>query len=221
MAERDRKDDHAHPHDHDHGADPHAAVTEEERREFELLERSIRELLIEKGVFTADDVRRVIDRAATRTPADGARVIARAWADEAFRRRLLAEPKAAIEQMGYDLGPAEPNLVVLEQTDRVHHLVVCTLCSCYPRVLLGPPPDWYKSKEYRARAVRDPRGVLKEFGTEVGGEVEVRVVDSTADMRYLVLPQRPEGSEGMNEAELARLVTRDCMVGVTFPDRPR
>jgi nitrile hydratase len=221
MAERDRKDDHAHPHDHAHGADPHAAVTEEERREFELLERSIRELLIEKGVFTADDVRRVIDRAATRTPADGARVIARAWADEAFRRRLLAEPKAAIEQMGYDLGPAEPNLVVLEQTDRVHHLVVCTLCSCYPRVLLGPPPDWYKSKEYRARAVRDPRGVLKEFGTEVGGEVEVRVVDSTADMRYLVLPQRPEGSEGMNEAELARLVTRDCMVGVTFPDRPR
>lgn len=213
-------DHHDHDHDHDHALDPHAAVTEEERREFELLERSIRELLIEKGVFTADDVRRVIDRAATRTPADGARVIARAWTDPAYKKRLIETPKEAVEELGYDLGPAEPNLVVLEQSERVHYVVVCTLCSCYPRVLLGPPPDWYKSVAYRARVVRDPRGVLQEFGTEIASDVEVRVVDSTADMRYLVLPQRPKGSERLNELELSRLVTRDCMVGVTFPDRP-
>ncbi|MSO65492.1 MAG: nitrile hydratase subunit alpha [Alphaproteobacteria bacterium] len=209
-------DHHDHPPD-EYGA--HPGVTDEERREFELLEQAIRELLIAKGVFSADDVRRVIDRAATRTPADGARVVARAWTDPAYKKRLLETPKQAIEEMGYDLGSAEPNLVVLEQTERLHHLVVCTLCSCYPRVLLGPPPDWYKSKEYRARAVVDPRGVLREFGTTVATEVEVRVVDSTADMRYLVLPQRPPGSEQMDEKALAKLVTRDCMVGVTLPDR--
>ena len=153
------------------------------------------------------------------SPADGAKVVAKAWSDSAFKAQLLADPKAAIESLGYDVGPA-PNLVVLENTDSLHHVVVCTLCSCYPRVLLGPPPDWYKSKQYRGRVVIDPRGVLQEFGTALADDVEIKVVDSTADMRYLVLPPRPTGTDGMSEQDLAALVTRDSMVGVTFPDKP-
>ncbi len=204
-----------HDHDHDHTPIEEAGTS----REFELLEQAIRELLIEKGVFTAEEVRRQVDATDSVSPADGAKVVAKAWADPAYKARLLEDPKAAIEELGYDLGPA-PNLVVLENTDALHHVVVCTLCSCYPRVLLGPPPDWYKSKEYRGRVVIDPRGVLKEFGTSVPDAAEIKVVDSTADMRYLVLPRRPEGTDGMSEAQLAALVTRDCMVGVTFPDTP-
>ncbi|NQV81710.1 MAG: nitrile hydratase subunit alpha [Alphaproteobacteria bacterium] len=207
-------------HDHDHDHDDHAAIEEGgPPTEFELLERAIRELLIEKEVFSADDLRRQVDRTDSVSPADGAKVVARAWTDPAFKAQLLADPKAAIESLGYDVGPA-PNLVVLENTSTLHHVVVCTLCSCYPRVLLGPPPDWYKSKEYRGRVVIDPRGVLHEFGTELSDQVEIKVVDSTADMRYLVLPPRPAGSENLSEQALAALVTRDCMVGVTFPDRP-
>lgn len=210
----------AHSH-HDHDHDDHAAIEDSgTSQEFELLERAIRELLIEKGVFSADDVRRQIDETDSVSPADGAKVVAKAWADPEYKAWLLKDPKAAIESLGYDLGPA-PNLVVLENTADLHHVVVCTLCSCYPRVLLGPPPDWYKSKEYRGRVVVNPRSVLQEFGTDVSDGVEIKVVDSTADMRYLVLPERPAGTEGMGEEQLAALVTRDCMVGVTFPDTPK
>ncbi len=211
---------HHHDHDHDHDHDDHAAIEEGAApTEFDLLEQAVRELLIEKGVFSADDLRRQVDRTDSVSPADGAKVVAKAWSDSAFKAQLLADPKAAIESLGYDVGPA-PNLVVLENTDSLHHVVVCTLCSCYPRVLLGPPPDWYKSKQYRGRVVIDPRGVLQEFGTALADDVEIKVVDSTADMRYLVLPPRPTGTDGMSEQDLAALVTRDCMVGVTFPDKP-
>lgn len=208
----------AHHHDHDH--DDHAPIEDGKTpTEFDLLEQAIRELLIEKNVFSADDLRRQVDRTDSVSPADGAKVVAKAWSDAAFKAQLLSDPKTAIEALGYDVGPA-PNLVVLENTEALHHVVVCTLCSCYPRVLLGPPPDWYKSKEYRGRVVIDPRGVLTEFGTQLDDQVEIKVVDSTADMRYLVLPPRPADTEGMSEQQLAALVTRDCMVGVTFPDSP-
>ena len=163
-------------------------------------------------------MQRLIEFQEARSPVDGARVVARAWTDADYKRRLLADPEAALLELGYPLvGSAK--LAVLENTDAVHHLVVCTLCSCYPTSLLGLPPDWYKSFAYRSRAVVDPRGVMREFGLDVG-DVEVRVVDSTADLRYLVLPQRPAGTEGMAEEELAGLVTRDSMIGVGVPPAP-
>ncbi len=170
--------------------------------------------LVDKGVLTREEIQFQIDLQETRSPADGARLVARAWVDPAFKARLLADPKAATAELGVDASSI-PELVVLENTDQVHHLVVCTLCSCYPRPILGRPPDWYKSFNYRSRAVVEPRAIMREFGYEPGPDVEIRVHDSTADVRYLVLPQRPVGSEGMSEAELARLVTRDSMIGVT------
>jgi nitrile hydratase len=151
----------------------------------------------------------------TRTPALGAAVIARAWADAAFKTRLMADGTRAVGEMGIPMGDAE--LIVVENTPDTHNVVVCTLCSCYPRTVLGLPPDWYKSRNYRSRVVVEPRTVLKEFGTEVPDDVTVRVHDSNADMRYLVLPMRPAGTEGWNEERLAQLVTRDCMVGVAVP----
>ena len=181
--------------------------------------RALEELLVEKGVITREDVRSAIDALVSRTPADGARLIARAWVDPDFRRRLLADARAAALELGLDPGEA-PVLVAVENTPDVHHVVVCTLCSCYPRGLLGPPPAWYKSLAYRSRAVSDPRAVLEEFGVELGDHVDVWVVDSTADTRYLVIPRRPPGSDGMSEAELAALVTRDSMIGVAQPALP-
>ena len=180
---------------------------------------AIKELLVEKGAITEQDVQRFVDAMGARSPADGARVVARAWTDPDFRRRLLAGPRDAVGELGYAL-PDETELAVIENTDLVHHLVVCTLCSCYPTALLGPPPDWYKSLAYRARAVVDPRGVMREFGLELDDAVEVRVVDSTADLRYLVLPLEPAGTEGMSEEELATLVNRDSMIGVARPLSP-
>jgi nitrile hydratase len=145
-------------------------------------------------------------------------VVARAWSDPAYKQRLLANGSAACEELGVEIAPVK--LVVVENTERLHNLVVCTLCSCYPRMLLGLPPDWYKSRNYRSRAVREPRAVLAEFGTPIPEDVEVRVHDSTADMRYLVLPRRPAGTEGLSEAELANLVGRDAMIGVALPRSP-
>ena len=145
-----------------------------------------------------------------------ARAVARAWRDPAYKRRLLEDSPAALA----DLGVTYDRLVVVENTPAVHNVVVCTLCSCYPRALLGPPPAWYKSLPYRSRAVSDPRGVLAEFGVELDDDVELRVLDSTADVRYLVLPRRPAGSEGLSEDELAALVTRDSMIGVAEPLAP-
>jgi nitrile hydratase len=177
---------------------------------------AIRELLIEKGVLTQEDIQRQLDYMETKSPADGARLVARAWTDAGFKARLLADPKKACAEMGIDATSLN-EFVVLENTERVRHLVVCTLCSCYPRPILGRPPDWYKSFNYRSRAVNDPRGVMREFGQDLPNSVEVRVLDSTADIRYLVLPLRPAGTEGMSEEDLAKLVSRDSMVGVVDP----
>ena len=176
---------------------------------------AIEALLGEKGLLTSDQVQEQVDRMDRRTPADGARVIAHAWADPGFKARLLADSRSALAEMGISIPEETPHLAVVENTEDVHHLVVCTLCSCYPRMLLGRPPDWYKSLAYRARAVSEPRGVMAEFGTTLPADTRVDVLDSTADMRYLVLPRRPAGTEGMSEEELAGLVTRDSMIGVT------
>jgi nitrile hydratase len=181
---------------------------------------AIRDLLIEKGILTQDDIQRQIDYMEARSPANGARLVARAWVDPGFKRRLIADPKAACAEMGIDATSIN-EFVVLENTEKVRHLVVCTLCSCYPRPILGRPPDWYKSLNYRSRAVNDPCGVMREFGQELADDVEVRVHDSTADIRYLVLPLRPRGTEGKSEEELARLVTRDSMIGVVDPLAPQ
>ena len=177
---------------------------------------AIKDLLIEKGILTEEDIQRQIDYLEQRSPANGARLVARAWVDPAFKERLIANPKAACAELGIDATSLN-EFVVLENTEKVRHLVVCTLCSCYPRPILGRPPDWYKSANYRKRAVVDPRGVMREFGQELDPEVEVQVHDSTADIRYLVLPLRPKGTDHMTEEELARLVTRDSLIGVVDP----
>ena len=167
-------------------------------------------------MITREAVVRGIDWLVSRTPTNGARIVARAWTDPAYKERLLADAKAAASEVGVDAA-LSPVVVALENTAELHHLVVCTLCSCYPRALLGPPPAWYKSNEYRSRAVSEPRAVMAEFGLRLPDEVEVRVVDSTADIRYLVIPRRPAGTEGWSEERLALLVTRDSLVGVVDP----
>jgi nitrile hydratase alpha subunit len=204
--------------DHDHAHDDHAPI-DGDGNPIAARVRALEELLVEKGVIAREDVREGIDWLVSRSPADGARVVARAWVDPAFKERLLADGRAAAQELGIDPGPA-PVLVAVENTEHVHHIVVCTLCSCYPRNLLGPPPAWYKSLPYRSRAVSDPRGVLAEFGTTLDDDVELRVLDSTADIRYLVVPLRPEGTEDLAEEELAALVTRDSMIGVVQPAAP-
>jgi nitrile hydratase subunit alpha len=198
---------------------PHAPLTDGEEPAAARRARALEELLVEKGVIRREDVRQGIDWLVSRTPADGARLIARAWVDPEFKARLLADARAAALELGLDPGPS-PVVVAVENTEAVHHMVLCTLCSCYPRALLGPPPDWYKSLPYRSRAVADPRGVLSEFGVELDDDVELRVLDSTADIRYLVIPGRPAGSQEMSEEELAALVTRDSMIGVAQPATP-
>ena len=200
-----------HEHDHDPIESDESAVA--------ARAKALEELLVEKGVITRDDVRRRIDWLVSRSPADGARLVARAWVDPEFKRRLLEDARAAALELGLDPGPS-PVVVALENTESVHHMVVCTLCSCYPRALLGPPPDWYKSLPYRSHAVSDPRGVLVEFGLELDDAVELRVFDSTADIRYLVVPRRPADTDGLSEDELAELVTRDSMIGVAEPLAP-
>lgn len=181
---------------------------------------AICELLAEKGLASADEVRERAELTRSRVPANGARVVARAWTDADFKARLLADARSAVAELGYSLDH-DSELAVLENTDDVHHIVVCTLCSCYPTSLLGPPPDWYKSFAYRRRTVSDPRSVMREFGLEVGDGVQVRVVDSAADLRYLVLPRRPDAADGMGEDDLARLATRDSMIGVSRALEPR
>ena len=182
---------------------------------YEVMLMAVTSLLIEKGIVSAAGMRAQVERMDTLSPFQGARLVARAWVDNGFRQRLLADSRKAAAELGIDTGQFP--VLVMENTPHAHNLVVCTLCSCYPRFLLGPPPDWYKSRSYRSRAVREPRAVLAEFGTEIAEEVDIRVHDSSADMRYLVLPMRPEGTEGMSEEELAQLVTRDCLIGVARP----
>jgi nitrile hydratase len=202
-------------HEHDH---PHEPITNGDEPAAARA-RALDALLVEKGAVRPEDVRQRIDWLVSRSPADGARLVARAWVDAEFKERLLTDARAAALELGLDAGPS-PVVVAVENTAAVHHLVVCTLCSCYPRALLGPPPDWYKSLPYRSRAVSDPRGVLAEFGVELDDDVELRVLDSTADIRYLVIPRRPGGSDGLSEEELAALVTRDSMIGVAQPAGP-
>jgi hypothetical protein len=204
--------DHDHLHNHDH---PHAEVSHDlPLGYYEIMETAVRELLIDKKMFGADEIRRQLEVLDSRTPALGAWVVARAWVDPDFRARLLADGRKACEQE-FDISfYDDTGLIVLENTDRVHNLIVCTLCSCYPRPILGLPPDWYKLKPYRSRAISEPRAVLAEFGTVLSDDVEVRVSDSTAMVRYLVLPRRPDGTEDYSEEQLAALVTRDTMIGV-------
>ena len=186
---------------------------------FQLMEVSLRELLVEKGVVTDAQVDETLEDMRRRGPERGARGVARAWTDPEFRKRLLADGTAACEELGLDVPALR--LVVVESTPEVHNVIVCTLCSCYPRMLLGLPPDWYKSRNYRSRVVREPRIVLAEFGLEVPGDVQIRVHDSTAEMRYMVLPLRPPGTGGWSEERLASIVTRDCMIGVAVPEVTR
>jgi nitrile hydratase len=212
-------------HDHDH-APEHAHVHRYPARPdqddtltyYRALEAAVRELLIDKGVISAEEVRRQVEEMDGRNAGRGAKMVARAWLDPAYKERMLQDGARAAEEIGLDVGPLK--LVVVENTAAVHNVIVCTLCSCYPRMLLGLPPDWYKSRNYRSRVVREPRIVLTEFGTVIPDDVLIRVHDSTADMRYLVAPRRPEGTENWSEVELAGLVTRDSMIGVALADKP-
>jgi nitrile hydratase subunit alpha len=225
MTSHDHDHDHDHDHSgHDHGhhhdhADAHAPRKDHDAgpmSAYEVLEEAMRLLLIEKGILTEAEINAQIDLLDSRTPALGAKVIAKAWTDPAFKTRLVADTRATLMELGIDIG-AVAEFAVVENTAKVHNLVTCTLCSCYPKLLLGVPPAWYKSSAYRARSVSDPRGVLKEFGLSVPATTEVRVHDSTADLRYVVIPARPAGTETWDEAKLASIVTRDCMIGTAVP----
>lgn len=185
---------------------------------FQLMEVSLRELLVEKGVISEEDLAREVETMRGRGYERGSRVVARAWCDPAFKGRLLQNGTRACEELGLEIPGLK--LLVVENTREVHNAIVCTLCSCYPRVLLGIPPDWYKSRSYRSRMVREPRAVLTEFGLSIPEEVQIRVHDSSADMRYMVLPLRPAGTESWGEEQLAALVNRDCLLGVAVPKGP-
>lgn len=219
-----------HPHDHEHAHDGHmhdGHTHDQHARTFQpdvedapytrsqVMVQALGELLIEQGLFTADELRRQIEIQDTRTPAEGAKLVARAWLDRSYAELLQRDANAAAESLGIPAGDIPIRAVA--DTPRLHNVIVCTLCSCYPRQLIGLPPAWYKSREYRSRMVHEPRAVLAEFGTVLPDDVELRVHDSTADLRYLVLPLRPPGTERMTEEELAALVTRDALIGVTLP----
>jgi nitrile hydratase len=208
-------------HTHDHGEhvhDPHAPATEHDNgppSEFEIMSRAMQEILEAKGFITADEIRRRMEQFEEDFPYRGSRVVARAWVDPAFKKRLLEDGRSACIEMGIDIEAER--LIAVENTPEVHNMIVCTLCSCYPRALLGMPPTWYKSRNYRSRVVFEPRAVLREFGTVLPDDVTVRVHDSNADMRYVVVPMRPEGTAGWGEDQLAEILTRDTLVGVTVP----
>ena len=202
-------DDHHHHHHSDHDAIEAPDISNSDTA---LLADALRLVLIDKGVFSAHDVQDQLSLMDTRSDRNGAAMVARAWVDADYRAAMMADSAAAAKTLGYDTKGTP--LVVLENTNDVHNVIVCTLCSCYPVTLLGPSPEWYKSKAYRARVVRDPRSVLREFGTDIAADREVRVHDSTADMRYMIMPQRPEGTAGLSEAELASLITRNGLIGV-------
>ena len=182
---------------------------------FQLMEISLRELLVEKGIVSEQAIGEAVADMRARTPERGAKLVARAWVDPAYRERLLENGTRACEELGLEVPALR--LVVVENTPALHNVIVCTLCSCYPRTLLGIPPEWYKSRNYRSRVVREPRAVLAELGTRIPDSVQIRVHDSSADMRYLVLPMRPAGTAGWSEERLAALVTRDSMIGVALP----
>lgn len=219
--DHDHEHDHDHDHDHSHGhghGGGHAPKPQPDKpvSEYEVLERALRGLLIDKGVVSAEEIHAQIDLMDSKGIALGARVVAKAWHDSAFKAKLLKDCRGTLAELGIEIGTVA-EFKVVENTPKLHNVIVCTLCSCYPKGLLGIPPAWYKSSAYRSRTVVDPRGVLKEFGIELPDSVEVRVHDSTADLRYIVLPMRPKGTEGWSEAELAGLLTRDCMIGTGLP----
>jgi nitrile hydratase len=210
--------DHAHSRGGDGSHASPAKDHEDRLTYYRAMEIGLRELLIAKGIFNADDVRAAVEAMESRTPENGARLVARAWTDPDFKERLLADGSAAARELGFEVGALK--LMVIANTPGVHNLVVCTLCSCYPRMLIGLPPAWYKSAAYRSRAVREPRAVLREFGTLIPDDIEVRVHDSTADLRYMILPLRPAGTEGWSEERLVPLITRDSLIGATVPIEP-
>lgn len=216
MANTHDHHDHVH-HDHDHDHDHDHSLTfqpDHPDTEYDFLEAAIRELLIEKGLLTAEQIQVQIESMEGRTVEKGQDLIARAWTDPAFKERLMGDAMNVLrEEMGIDMEH-QPEVMVVENTPDVHNVIVCTLCSCYPRSVLGVPPAWYKKKAYRSRVVVEPRDVLKEFGTEIADDVEVRVHDSTADLRYIVLPMQPEGTEGWSAEQLKPLVSRDSLIGV-------
>ena len=217
--------DHEHGHDHerDHEHEAPNPANEQDNGppgEYEIMSRAMQELLEAKGIITAEQVRKRMEQFDEEFPYRGAQVVARAWVDPAFKARLLADCRAATAELGIDIGQIA-EFKVVENTPETHNVIVCTLCSCYPKLLLGVPPAWYKSLAYRSRTVVDPRGVLAEFGVKVPKGQEVRVHDSTADLRYIVLPMRPKGTDRMSETELAGLVTRDCMIGTAVPAMPK
>ena len=205
--------DHAHPHRH-----PPRPDTDDTLGHFQIMEIAVRELLIGKGIITPAEIQRAIEAMDARGEALGAKIVARAWTDPAFKTRLIADGTEAVRDFAVDMGTMR--LFVVENTPTVHNMVVCTLCSCYPRMVLGLPPDWYKSRNYRRRAVREPRAVLTEFGIVIPDGVVIRVHDSTADMRYLVLPQRPAGTDDWSAERLAKLISRDAMIGVALARQP-
>jgi nitrile hydratase len=197
---------HGHDHEHEHQAVPSDPA---------LRVKALESLLVEKGLVDPAALDVLVDRFENKVgPRNGARVVARAWVDPVYKKRLLTDAPSAIAELGYTSGQGE-HMLVVENTPKVHNVIVCTLCSCYPWAVLGLPPVWYKSTAYRSRVVIDPRGVLREFGTQLDEDVEVHVWDSTAELRYIVLPERPAGTDNLSEAELAELVTRDAMVGVS------
>jgi nitrile hydratase len=217
MSTDDPDHDHHHDHAHGHAHGPHPAREDDDVKltygEAKFL--ALKGMLIEKGVLTADEIRQRLEVNDRGTPHQGARMVAKAWVDPAYKARMLADAKSAACELGIEV--TEAKLMVMENLPDCHNLIVCTLCSCYPRSLLGEPPAWYVSKAYRSRAVREPRKVLREFGLSIPETVEVRVHDSNADLRYIVLPMRPQGTQGASEAELAAMVSRDCLVGAALP----
>lgn len=196
---------HGHENGHSHG---------ENAEYYSKRAQAMQVLLIEKGVCTLDDILTMADKIDSRSPEDGAKILAHAWVDPEYKKRLLANAEAAFLELGYDLPETSPKITVLENTNDIHNMAVCTLCSCFPRAIIGRPPAWYKELSYRSKVVVDPRGVLQEFGTVLDEAVQVRVIDSSADYRYLILPNRPAGTENMTEEELAKLITQESMIGV-------
>lgn len=211
--DKDHSHAHAHAHGHDH-EDAHSLLPSDP----ELRVKAIESLLLSKGLVDAKTLDELIDTYENKIgPQNGAKVVAKAWIDNDYKKRLLSDATSAIRELSYQ-GRQGENMIVVENTPEIHNVIVCTLCSCYPWPVLGIPPTWYKSDEYRSRTVREPRKVLSEFGVEIDSQVKVKVWDSTAELRYLVLPMRPEGSENMNESELAELVTRNSMIGTGLPE---
>ena len=208
--------DHSHSHSHDH-EDAHSLLPSDP----ELRVKAIESLLLSKGLIDPNTLDELIDTYENKIgPQNGAKVVAKAWMDNDYKERLLADATSAIRELNYQ-GRQGENMIVVENTSDTHNVIVCTLCSCYPWPVLGIPPTWYKSDEYRSRTVREPRKVLSEFGMKVDSNVKIKVWDSTAELRYLVLPMRPEGTENMNEIELAKLVTRNSMIGTGLPEKVR